>query len=72
MQVAKHIKELIDENKLEDDKLPSIRQLAKKLDVNNAYIVNAYKQLEQDGYVYSIKGSGTYIRGYQYLRISPI
>jgi GntR family transcriptional regulator of abcA and norABC len=62
VQVAKHIKELIDENKLEDDKLPSIRQLAKKLDVNNVTIVNAYKQLEQDGYVYSIKGSGTYIR----------
>lgn len=61
IQVAEYIKELIDDNKIENDKLPSIRQLAKNLEVNNVTIVNAYKQLEQDGYVYSIKGSGTYI-----------
>lgn len=62
IQVSEYIKGLIDDNKIEDDKLPSIRQLAKILKVNNVTIVNAYKQLEQDGYVYSIKGSGTYIK----------
>lgn len=62
IQVSEYIKDLIEENKIEEDKLPSIRQLAKQLKVNNVTIVTAYKQLEQDGYVYSIKGSGTYIK----------
>lgn len=62
LQVTEQIKKLIEEDQIEMDKLPSIRQLAKKLGVNNVTIVNAYKQLEQDGYVYSIKGSGTYIK----------
>ena len=62
LQVTEQIKKLIEEDKIEEDKLPSIRQLAKNLGVNNVTIVNAYKQLEQDGYVYSIKGSGTYIK----------
>lgn len=62
IQITNHIKELIEENEIEDDKLPSIRQLAKQLEVNNVTIVSAYKQLEQDGFVYSKKGSGTYIK----------
>ena len=62
IQIAEYIKKLIDENQIEDDKLPSIRQLANHLDVNNVTTVNAYKLLEQDGYVYSKKGSGTYIK----------
>ncbi|MDR7869811.1 MAG: PLP-dependent aminotransferase family protein [Tissierellaceae bacterium] len=62
VQITENIKELIEENNIEDDKLPSIRKLAKDLGVNNVTIVNAYKQLELDGYVYSKKGSGTYIK----------
>lgn len=62
IQIADYIKNLIEEDEIEDDKLPSIRQLAKKLKVNNVTAVNAYKLLEQDGYVYSKKGSGTYIK----------
>lgn len=62
IQIADHIKKLILNERLEEDKLPSIRQLARELGVNNVTIVNAYNLLEQDGYVYSIKGSGTYIK----------
>lgn len=62
VQLYENFKVLIDENKLEVDKLPSIRSLAKSLGVNNVTVVNAYKLLEQEGYVYSIKGSGTYIK----------
>lgn len=50
----------------EGEKLPSIRSLAKKLEVNNITVINAYKLLEQEGYVYSIKGSGTYVRRTNY------
>lgn len=62
IQVADYIKKLIDDNEIKEDKLPSIRRLAKNLEVNNVTIVSAYKQLELDGYVYSIKGSGTYVK----------
>lgn len=62
IQLGNNIKILIEEDKMEVDKLPSIRALSKHLEVNNVTVVNAYKLLEQEGYVYSIKGSGTYIK----------
>ena len=62
IQLYEQFKILIEENQLEKDKLPSIRSLAKSLGVNNVTVVSAYKLLEQEGYVYSIKGSGTYIK----------
>lgn len=62
VQIADYIRELIEKDEIEEDKLPSIRKLAKQLEVNNVTIVNAYKELEQDGFVYSKKGSGTYIK----------
>ncbi|MDR2903479.1 MAG: GntR family transcriptional regulator [Clostridiales bacterium] len=42
-------------------KLPPIRKLAETLGVNAVTVVNAYKTLESDGFVYSTVGSGTYI-----------
>jgi len=67
IQLYENIKLKIENEDLkEGEKLPSIRSLAKKLEVNNITIVNAYKLLEQEGYVYSVKGSGTYIRGTNY------
>lgn len=62
VQLYEQFKILIEENQLEKDKLPSIRSLAKSLGVNNVTVVSAYKLLEQEDYVYSIKGSGTYIK----------
>lgn len=67
IQLYDNIKSNIEKNLLkEGDKLPSIRYLAKELDVNNITVVNAYKLLEQEGYIYSIKGSGTYVRPANY------
>ncbi|MDR7857321.1 PLP-dependent aminotransferase family protein [Tissierella sp.] len=62
VQLYEKFKSLIEGNQLEEEKLPSIRSLAKSLGVNNVTVVSAYKLLEQEGYVYSIKGSGTYIK----------
>ncbi|MCQ4922681.1 PLP-dependent aminotransferase family protein [Tissierella carlieri] len=62
IQLYENFKVLIEENQLEKEKLPSIRSLAKSLGVNNVTVVSAYKLLEKEGYVYSIKGSGTYIK----------
>ncbi|HFL3828515.1 TPA: PLP-dependent aminotransferase family protein [Clostridioides difficile] len=67
IQLYENIKDMIEKNKLQEgEKLSSIRSLAKKLEVNNITVVNAYKLLEQEGYVYSIKGSGTYVRKTNY------
>lgn len=62
IQLYEKFKSLIEENQLDNEKLPSIRSLSKSLGVNNVTVVSAYKLLEQEGYVYSIKGSGTYIK----------
>ncbi len=63
IDIYNKIKELIDENKLKDgEKLPTIRELAKHLNVNKITIINTYKKLEQEGYVRQVQGSGTYVK----------
>ena len=63
MQIYEGIKRLIENDTLKsDEKLPPIRNLAQKLNVNNITIVNAYKMLESKGYVYTKVGSGTYVK----------
>jgi DNA-binding transcriptional MocR family regulator len=62
MQLSSLLGELIKNGELKaDEKLPPIRKLALQLDVNNVTVVNAYKQLESNGYIKAIKGSGYYV-----------
>lgn len=42
------------------DKLPSVRALASKLTINPNTIQRAYEALEQEGYVYTLVGKGTF------------
>ena len=44
-----------------DDKLPSVRELASKLAINPNTISRAYKELEQEGFIYTLTGKGTFI-----------
>ncbi|MDR3594226.1 PLP-dependent aminotransferase family protein [Clostridium sp.] len=63
VQVANFIKNLIDKRKIkEGDKLPTIRELAKALGVNNVTIVSAYNKLKIEGYAYQKVGSGSYAK----------
>ena len=63
IQIALHIKELIEKGLLNDgEKLPSIRALASLLTVNNITVINAYKKLEDEGYTLMKIGSGSYVR----------
>ncbi|MDY0236830.1 MAG: PLP-dependent aminotransferase family protein, partial [Gudongella sp.] len=62
MQLYEQIKNLIDLDQLKEDKLPSIRSLSALLSVNNITVINAYKLLEKEDYIYTIKGSGTFIK----------
>lgn len=41
--------------------MPSVRQLAMELSVNPNTIQRAYMELEQEGYIYPVKGKGNYI-----------
>lgn len=42
-------------------KLPPIRKLAKKIGINPGTIVNAYRELAQNGYIFSREGSGSIV-----------
>lgn len=42
-------------------RLPSSRKLAERLKVNRATVIKAYEELEQQGWIKSIVGSGYYI-----------
>ena len=43
-----------------DEKLPSVRFLATSLSINPNTIQKAYRELEQEGYIYTIAGKGSY------------
>lgn len=42
------------------DKLPSVRELAAELAINPNTIQRAYRELEAEGYIYSIPGKGSF------------
>lgn len=43
-----------------DEKLPSVRELASELSINPNTIQRAYRELEQEGYIYTISGKGSF------------
>lgn len=43
-----------------DEQLPSVRELAARLTINPNTIQRAYRELENEGYLYSIPGKGTF------------
>lgn len=44
------------------ESLPSVRQLAARLRINPATVVQAYRALEQEGFVEMRQGAGTFVR----------
>lgn len=42
-------------------KMPSVRSLAMELSVNPNTIQRAYAQLEQEGYIYTVSGRGSFV-----------
>lgn len=62
-QVRGGIKNLIIEGKLkENDPLPSVRGLARELNISTITIKRAYLELEKEGITYSVTGVGTFIK----------
>ncbi|NFN92897.1 PLP-dependent aminotransferase family protein [Clostridium botulinum] len=63
IQISNFTKSLIEKKVIKDkEKLPTIRELAKALEVNSVTIVNAYNKLKAEGYAYQKVGSGTYAK----------
>lgn len=61
-QLKKQILEFISIEVLHpNDKLPSVRSLASELGVNPNTVSKAYQELEEQGYIYTVKGKGCYV-----------
>ena len=43
------------------EKLPSVRELATSLTINPNTIQRAYRELENDGYIVSVSGKGSFV-----------
>lgn len=61
-QVVEKLEKLIVSGALEaDTRMPSVRSLGMELSVNPNTIQRAYARLEQDGYLYTISGRGSFV-----------
>jgi len=61
-QIVMGFRELIVNGILKtDEQVPSVRELSIELTVNPNTVQKAYKQLEAEGYIYSIKGKGSFV-----------
>ena len=45
-----------------DERLPSVRTLAVELSINPNTIQRAYSELEREGFIYSVKGRGNFVK----------
>lgn len=62
LQIMENMRQLIVTQALKaDEKLPSVRDLASSLAINPNTIQRAYRELEKEGYVYSLSGKGTFV-----------
>jgi len=65
-QIVDRLRALIAGGALEpDEKLPSVRALAVDLSINPNTIQRAYSELEREGFIYSVKGRGNFVRADQ-------
>lgn len=61
-QLMEKLKELIFREVMkEDEQLPSVRTLAQQLTINPNTIQKAYRELEREGYIYSVPGKGSFV-----------
>ena len=71
-QIKDKIKELIINGVLsENEGIPSVRELASSLAINPNTIQKAYKELESEGYIYSLKAKGSFVAPRQEINENP-
>lgn len=61
-QIKMNLKQLIIDGVLKSgDRIPSVRELACSMAINPNTIQKAYKELEGEGYVYSVRAKGVFV-----------
>ncbi|MDF2725812.1 MAG: GntR family transcriptional regulator, partial [Paenibacillus sp.] len=62
IQVKDYVKRLIHKGVLQaDQKLPSTRELSLLMNVSRNTVIAAYEGLEDDGFIYTVRGTGSYV-----------
>lgn len=61
-QIKDNIRHLVISKALKtNEKLPSVRELASRLAINPNTIQRAYRELENEGYIYTVSGKGSFV-----------
>lgn len=61
-QIADQVRQLVASDRIKPgERLPTVRQLAKSLSINQNTVVKAYSELEQDKVIVSRRGAGTVV-----------
>ena len=69
-QIIDNFKELIVTGELKSgDKIPSVRELSKEITVNPNTIQKAYRELENQGYIYTLLGVGAFVQDKSEIRV---
>lgn len=64
VQIATQVKyAIMNEELMQGDALPSIRSLAKELQISVITTKRAYEELEKDGFIETVPGKGSYVSG---------
>ncbi len=62
IQIKNNFKRLILSGSLkENESIPSVRKMAAEFAINVNTVQRAYRELEQEGYIYSIPGKGNFV-----------
>ncbi|MDQ0219584.1 GntR family transcriptional regulator [Peribacillus cavernae] len=70
-QLVDKLKELIINEVLKpDEQLPSVRTLAQQLTINPNTIQKAYRELENQSYIYSLPGKGSFVNSFNLVKDS--
>ena len=63
-QIAERFKTLILKGVMQpDEQMPSVRSLAMEQSINPNTIQKAYAELERQGFIYTVKGRGSFVLG---------
>lgn len=61
-QIKDNVRQLVVSGALKkDEKLPSVRDMVASLAINPNTIQRAYRELESEGYIYTLSGKGTFV-----------
>ncbi|MBO4457491.1 MAG: GntR family transcriptional regulator [Butyrivibrio sp.] len=53
-----------------DEQMPSVRSLAMELSTNPNTVQRAYTELERQGFIYTVKGRGNFVKGDDKLKLN--